>query len=101
MTCGPGVGTASVTDLGVLALCPDRRDGRRGVVPEGATCCDGEIPAVTNLDPDLLSAPDCDYCCGRDTEFLADSGWRSLEYQLIARLMDAAPVAAAKPHADE
>jgi len=61
--------------------------------------CDGEISAVANLDPDLLRAPRqaVTTAAAHGAEFLARSGWISREYQPIARLMDAAPVSAARP----
>jgi hypothetical protein len=67
------------------------------------TFCDGEIPAVADLDPDLLSAPHqaATTAAADGAEFWADTGWRSREYQLVAPLMDAAPVSAARPLADE
>jgi hypothetical protein len=54
-----------------------------GVVPDGVTVFDDEFPAVTHLDPDLLSAlrqaaTDAD---GEGIEFYVNSGWRSPEYQ--------------------
>jgi D-alanyl-D-alanine carboxypeptidase len=54
-----------------------------GVVPDGASVFDDEIPAVANLDPSLLkallrAATDA----ARDgVEFQVNSGWRSPEYQ--------------------
>ena len=58
---------------------------------------------MANLDPDLLSAPRqaATTAAADGAEFLADSGCHSREYQLVARLMDAAPVSAARPLADE
>src|SRR5215204_3674790 len=54
-----------------------------GVVPDGVTVFDDEVPAVANLDPDLLgvlrqAATDA---AGDGVEFYVDSGWRSPEYQ--------------------
>jgi LAS superfamily LD-carboxypeptidase LdcB len=54
-----------------------------GVVPDGTTVFDDEIPGVANLAPDLLSAlrqaardaPD------NEVEFYVTSGWRSPGYQ--------------------
>jgi zinc D-Ala-D-Ala carboxypeptidase len=70
---------------------PDRLHGDRhgalgeagGVVPDGTTVFDDEIPAVANLDPALLgalrqAAPDA---AGDGVEFFVESGWRSPEYQ--------------------
>jgi D-alanyl-D-alanine carboxypeptidase len=52
-------------------------------VPDGTTVFDDEIPAVANLDPDLLgalrrAAPDA---ADDGVELYVDSGWRSREYQ--------------------
>jgi len=54
-----------------------------GVVPDGVTVFDDEIPAVTNLDPDLLGAlrQAATDAAGDGVEFFLDSGWRSPEYQ--------------------
>jgi hypothetical protein len=54
-----------------------------GVVPNGATVFDDEIPGVGNLDPDLLGAlrRAATDAAGDGVEFLVDSGWRSPEYQ--------------------
>jgi zinc D-Ala-D-Ala carboxypeptidase len=54
-----------------------------GVVPDGVTVFDDEIPAVANLDPDLLevlreAATDA---AGDGVEFHVNSGWRSAAYQ--------------------
>ena len=54
-----------------------------GAVPDGATVFDHEIPAVANLDPDLLgplrrAATDA---ADDGVEFFVESGWRSPEYQ--------------------
>ena len=54
-----------------------------GAVPDGATVFDDAIPAVANLDPDLLgvlrqAATDA---ADDGVEFFVDSGWRSPEYQ--------------------
>ncbi|MBF6328089.1 M15 family metallopeptidase [Nocardia transvalensis] len=67
---------------------PDRETRSRvtvadGAVPDGVTVFDDEIPAVANLDPDLLGAlrraatDAADY----GVEFVVNSGWRSPEYQ--------------------
>jgi zinc D-Ala-D-Ala carboxypeptidase len=54
-----------------------------GAVPDGATVFDDEIPAVANLDSDLLSALRQAATDAADdgVEFFVDSGWRSPEYQ--------------------
>jgi zinc D-Ala-D-Ala carboxypeptidase len=54
-----------------------------GVVPDGATVWDEEIPGVAKLDPDLLGALRQAATDAADdgVEFLVESGWRSPEYQ--------------------
>ncbi|MFJ1800634.1 M15 family metallopeptidase [Streptomyces sp. NPDC088180] len=54
-----------------------------GAVPDGVTVLDDGIPAVANLDPDLLSAlRRAAREAARDgVEFVVNSGWRSPEYQ--------------------
>jgi zinc D-Ala-D-Ala carboxypeptidase len=54
-----------------------------GVVPDGVTVFDDEVPAVANLDPDLLGAlrQAATDAAGDGVEFYVDSGWRSPEYQ--------------------
>jgi D-alanyl-D-alanine carboxypeptidase len=54
-----------------------------GAVPDGTTVFDDEIPAVANLDPDLLGAlrQAATDAAGDGVEFFVDSGWRSPEYQ--------------------
>jgi zinc D-Ala-D-Ala carboxypeptidase len=72
----------------------DRRDRRDpaiplgeadGVVPDGVTVTvfDDEIPAVANLDPDLLGALRQAATDAADdgVEFYVNSGWRSPKYQ--------------------
>lgn len=54
-----------------------------GAVPDGVTVFDDEIPAVANLDPDLLrtlrqAATDA---AGDGVTFYVNSGWRSPRYQ--------------------
>ncbi|MFI6935739.1 M15 family metallopeptidase [Streptomyces sp. NPDC050287] len=54
-----------------------------GAVPDGVTVFDDAIPAVANLDPDLLrtlrqAATDA---ADDGVEFYVNSGWRSREYQ--------------------
>lgn len=54
-----------------------------GAVPDGVTVFDDEIPAVANLDPDLLKALRRAATDAADdgVEFRVNSGWRSPEYQ--------------------
>jgi zinc D-Ala-D-Ala carboxypeptidase len=54
-----------------------------GAVPDGTTVFDDEIPAVANLDPDLLGALRRAATDAADdgVEFSVESGWRSPEYQ--------------------
>jgi zinc D-Ala-D-Ala carboxypeptidase len=54
-----------------------------GVVPDGVTVFDDAIPAVANLDPDLLKALRRAATAAADdgVEFYVNSGWRSPEYQ--------------------
>jgi D-alanyl-D-alanine carboxypeptidase len=53
-----------------------------GFVPDGVTVFD-HVPAVANLDPDLLSAlrKAATDAAGNGVEFFVNSGWRSPEYQ--------------------
>jgi LAS superfamily LD-carboxypeptidase LdcB len=53
-----------------------------GVVPDGVTVFD-EIPAVANLDPDLLAALRRAAADAADdgVDFTVNSGWRSTDYQ--------------------
>jgi LAS superfamily LD-carboxypeptidase LdcB len=52
-------------------------------VPDGVTVFDDKIPAVANLDPDLLKALRQAATAAADdgVEFYLNSGWRSPEYQ--------------------
>ena len=54
-----------------------------GAVPDGVTVVDDEIPAVANLDSDLLGALRRAATDAADdgVEFFVNSGWRSREYQ--------------------
>jgi LAS superfamily LD-carboxypeptidase LdcB len=54
-----------------------------GVVPDGTTVFDDEVPAVANLDPALLSALRQAATDATDdgVELFVDSGWRSPGYQ--------------------
>ncbi|RIQ17843.1 M15 family metallopeptidase [Jiangella rhizosphaerae] len=68
---------------------PDRPGDARplgeadGAVPDGATVFDDEIPAVGNLDPDLLDAlrRAASDAAEDGVEFVVNSGWRSPQYQ--------------------
>jgi D-alanyl-D-alanine carboxypeptidase len=57
--------------------------GADGVVPDGTSVFDNEVPGVANLDPALLGAlRRAATDAGADgVEFDVDSGWRSLQYQ--------------------
>jgi hypothetical protein len=75
---------ASTALLGVLghqslAVSPSAD----GVVPDGVTVFDDAIPAVANLDPDLLGAlrRAATDAAGDGVELFVDSGWRSPQYQ--------------------
>jgi zinc D-Ala-D-Ala carboxypeptidase len=88
---------ASPTDLhrgdhrGAPALPIDGlRSGHRGAlgqadgaVPDGTTVFDTDLPAVANLDPDLLSAlrRAATDAVGDGVEVYVSSGWRSRKYQ--------------------
>jgi zinc D-Ala-D-Ala carboxypeptidase len=54
-----------------------------GVVPDGTTVFDEDIPAVARLDPKLLRAlrRAATDAAGEGVEFYVNSGWRSPEYQ--------------------
>jgi zinc D-Ala-D-Ala carboxypeptidase len=54
-----------------------------GAVPDGATVFDDEIPAVANLDSELLGAlrQAATQAADDGVELVVDSGWRSPEYQ--------------------
>ncbi|MCT7661248.1 M15 family metallopeptidase [Mycobacterium deserti] len=54
-----------------------------GAVPDGVNVFDDEVPAVANLDADLLGAlRDAATDAQHDgVEFVLNSGWRSAEYQ--------------------
>ncbi len=58
-------------------------DEADGLVPDGATVFDDELPAVANLDSSLLKAlRRAATDAGKDgVEFHVNSGWRSPEYQ--------------------
>jgi zinc D-Ala-D-Ala carboxypeptidase len=61
----------------------DALGGADGAVPHGVTVFDDDIPAVANLDPDLLSAlrQAARDAAGDGVPFYVNSGWRSPEYQ--------------------
>ena len=66
------------------ALPPrDAGPGADGSVPDGVTVFDDEIPAVANLDADLLAAVRQAATVAADDgiTFVVNSGWRSAEYQ--------------------
>ena len=54
-----------------------------GAVPDAVTVFDDEIPAVANLDPDLLAAlrRAATDAAADGVEFFVNGGWRSPEYQ--------------------
>lgn len=54
-----------------------------GAVPDDVTVFDDEVPAVVNLDADLLAAlrQAATDARGAGVEFVVNSGWRSPEYQ--------------------
>jgi hypothetical protein len=77
-------------DLGAPGGRPGLRAGHHGalgeadgVIPEGTTVFDAEIPGVANLDPELLAAlrRAATDAAHDGVEFLVDSGWRSPKYQ--------------------
>ncbi len=69
-------------------LAPEDRPASKvtigdGAVPEGVTVFDDEIPAVANLDDDLLAAlrRAATEAAADQVEFVVNSGWRSPKYQ--------------------
>lgn len=56
---------------------------RYGSLPDGVTVFDDEVPAVANLDPDLVDAlrQAAGDAADDGVEFYVNSGWRSAEYQ--------------------
>lgn len=88
---GPGAGAAPSgpgVSTGVPAARPPRLPSADlgqadGEVPEGTTVFDREVPAVGNLDPELLAAlRAAAEAAGDDgVTFEVNSGWRSAGYQ--------------------
>ncbi|MGW1480178.1 M15 family metallopeptidase [Streptomyces rubiginosohelvolus] len=58
-------------------------DEADGVVPDGVTVLDDEVPAVANLDAELLDAlrRAAQNAAGDGVTFTVNSGWRSTAYQ--------------------
>lgn len=58
-----------------------------GAVPRRVTVFADDIPAVTNLDPDLLGAlrRAASDAAASGVEFVVNSGWRSPQYQEVLR----------------
>jgi D-alanyl-D-alanine carboxypeptidase len=86
--------SSSSTAASPIDVLPSERRGLRsehhgatgeadGAVPDGTTVFDDGIPAVANLDPDLLAAlrQATTDAVGEGVELFVDSGWRSPEYQ--------------------
>ncbi|WP_456785714.1 M15 family metallopeptidase [Cellulomonas sp. P5_C5] len=80
--------SASVVLAASEAPAPPPRDaapvlGADGSVPDGVTVFDDEVPAVANLDPDLLDAfrRAATDAAADGITFVVNSGWRSAEYQ--------------------
>ncbi|MEU7579960.1 M15 family metallopeptidase [Streptomyces sp. NPDC041068] len=63
-----------------------------GAVPDGTTVFDGDVPAVGNLDPDVLKALHraANGAAGDGVALYVNSGWRSPEYQhqLLRKAVD-------------
>jgi LAS superfamily LD-carboxypeptidase LdcB len=64
-----------------------RRALVHGAVPEPVTVFDDEVPAVANLDPDLLGAlrRAATDAAADGVEFFVNGGWRSPDYQIQLR----------------
>src|SRR5215211_3597725 len=62
---------------------PDALGEADGAVPDGATVFDDDVPAVANLDRDLLGAlrQAATRAAADGVYFYVTSGWRSAEYQ--------------------
>jgi hypothetical protein len=76
----PSAASLSTTHRGERPSALGEADG---VVPDGVTVFDDAIPAVANLDPDLLKAlrQAATAAANEGVEFYVNSGWRSPEYQ--------------------
>ncbi|NYD66329.1 M15 family metallopeptidase [Agromyces atrinae] len=63
-----------------LPAAPEHADGE---VPDGTTVVDDDIPAVGNLDPELLAAVRraAEDAAAEDLTFFVNGGWRSAAYQ--------------------
>ncbi|MGW0807307.1 M15 family metallopeptidase [Nonomuraea sp. NPDC002799] len=74
---------AAVGYQSVSAVLPSNAGEADGAVPDGVTVFDEDIPAVANLDPDLLKALRRAAADAADdgVQFQVNSGWRSPEYQ--------------------
>jgi len=72
----PASTSSATTDRAVLGAA-------HGAVPGGVTVFDDEIPAVTNLDPDLLRAlrRAATDAAADGVVFFVNGGWRSPQYQ--------------------
>jgi hypothetical protein len=84
--------TPSPSGASPIAVRSDAHGGALGeadgAVPDGTTIFDDEVPAVANLDPELLAAlrRAATRAGHRGIEFFVESGWRSPRYQ--QRLLD-------------
>ena len=79
----PSLSSAAPSPIDGLGAAPPRAIGEAdGVVPDGTTVFD-DIPAVTNLRPDLLDAlRHAATDAARDgVQLFVESGWRSARYQ--------------------
>jgi hypothetical protein len=86
----PPAGSASPAPPSSFLAAPPSKAPRRervgkadGVVPDGVTVFDDRVPAVANLDPELLRAlrqAATDAADDGATSYV-NSGWRSAEYQ--------------------
>ncbi|UYM07473.1 M15 family metallopeptidase [Solicola gregarius] len=74
--------TAS-SSLASLPTPAEPRERLEGAVPDGVTVFDDEFPAVTNIEPDLLSAlrQAASDAADDEIEFYVNSGWRTPAYQ--------------------
>jgi hypothetical protein len=84
----PGAPAAIVHVTPGATATPGGDHGRRfgaadGVVPDGTTVFDDEVPGVANLDPTLLAAlrQAAGDASDHGITFLVESGWRSAAYQ--------------------